>query len=212
MNKIREFGWSNGPYLLAEEMWARLTLFTRNRILARQFRVHGFSVGRYSRLRGVRNVTIGNDFHAGDSLWLEAVTRYERQFFSPRIVIGTSVRISHWVHIAATNYVEIGDHCLLGSKVIVTDHGHGQYTNKHSSPLEPPAERFLDDDRRVIIGRNVWLGDGVVVMPDVMIGEGSVVGANSVVTCNIPSFSIAVGVPAVVIKTYDFTVKEWRKV
>jgi acetyltransferase-like isoleucine patch superfamily enzyme len=212
INKIREFANVNNWYLLAEEIWSRPLSLVRNRVLSSHLHTNKFRVGRNSYIRGITYMKIGSDFHAGDCLWLEAISRYQKQVFNPRIVIGEGVRASHSVHIAATNYVEIGDGCLFGSKVIITDHGHGQYQREHSSPLEPPTLRPLDSDRKVIIGRNVWLGDGVVVMPDVVIGEGCVIGANSVVTKCIAPFTMAVGAPAIPIKQYDFSRKEWGRV
>jgi lipopolysaccharide O-acetyltransferase len=155
---------------------------------------------------------MGEDFSAEDGLWLEAVTRSNDQTFSPRIVIGSHVRISRWVHIAATHFVEIGDNVLMGSKVVVTDHNHGQYSKDHTSPNIPPALRPLDHDRSVVIGRNVWLGDGVVVTPGSSIGEGAVIGANSVVQGRIPPFTIAAGVPAKIMKVFDFDTQKWTNV
>ena len=155
---------------------------------------------------------IGEDLSAGDDLWLEAITRYQEQVFLPRIVIGRHVRIGNFVHIAATHFVEVGDDVLIGSKVIITDHNHGQYSREHTSPRVAPALRPLDYGRRVVIGRNVWLGDGVVVAPGSTIGEGAVIGANSVVVGAIPAFTMAVGAPAKVCKVYSFDIGEWRKI
>lgn len=155
---------------------------------------------------------MGDDFSCGDGLWLEAITRYNDQTFSPRIVIGQHVRISHFVHITATHLVEIGDDVLVGSKCMITDHNHGQYSKEHSSPNVPPTQRLLSHDRSVTIGRNVWLGDGVVVTAGSSIGEGSVISANSVVQGTIPAFSVAGGSPAVVRKKFDFTTQKWCNV
>jgi lipopolysaccharide O-acetyltransferase len=152
---------------------------------------------------------MGEDFSADDGLWLHAITRYNDQNFSPKIVIGNHVRISRWVHIAATHYVEIGDNVLMGSKVMITDHNHGQYSKEHTSPHIAPSLRPLDHDRQVVIGSNVWLGDGVVVTPGSSIGEGSVIGPNSVVRGSIPPFTIATGVPAKVLKIFNFDTHNW---
>jgi len=152
---------------------------------------------------------MGEDFSAGEGFWMDAITRCRDQAFSPRIVIGNHVRISKWVHIAATYLVEIGDDVLIGSKVIITDHNHGQYSREHTSPHIAPVLRPLDHDRRVSIGRNVWIGDGVVVTPDSSIGEGSVIGANSVVSGDIPPFVIATGAPARIIKKFNFSTQKW---
>jgi acetyltransferase-like isoleucine patch superfamily enzyme len=61
----------------------------------------------------------------------------------------------------------------------------------------------------IVIKRGCWIGQNVVVMPGVTIGELSIIGANSVVIGNIPPRSIAVGAPARVIKTWDATARAW---
>jgi lipopolysaccharide O-acetyltransferase len=181
----------------------------RNRMRAKKFSVHKIDIGPSAMLKGVSAVQMGENFCAGPGLWLEAVQRYHGKVFNPRIVIGTNVSISAWGHITATHYVEIGDDVLIGSKVIITDHNHGQYSGPHSSPNIPPRLRPLDCDKEVVIGRNVWLGDGVVVTPGATIGEGAVIGANSVVIGTIQPFTLAAGIPAKQLKRYDFTVNEW---
>ena len=65
----------------------------------------------------------------------------------------------------------------------------------------PPIDRPLFSKGNIYIGKNVWVGEKVTVLPGVHIGEGSIIGANSVVTHDIPPYSIAVGIPAKVIKT-----------
>ncbi len=155
---------------------------------------------------------MGEDFSAEDGLWLEAITRYNSQTFLPRIVIGNHVRVSRWTHITATHFIEIGDNVLMGSKVLITDHNHGQYSREHTSPLIAPSLRPLDHDRAVVIGRNVWLCDGVVVTPGSSIGEGSVIRANSVVQGSIPPFAIAAGMPAKIMKTFNFDTQKWTNV
>jgi lipopolysaccharide O-acetyltransferase len=177
-----------------------------------KFGVSGIQIGPGATLRGVSAIKIKAGFSAGAGLWLEAVLRYRDQTFAPRILIGRNVSISTWGHIAATHYVEIGDEVLIGSRVIIIDHNHGQYSGPHSPPDVPPLLRALDCDKEVIIGRNVWLGDGVVVAPGARIGEGSVIGANSVVTGKIPPFTLAAGIPARPLKRYDFATKQWTAI
>ena len=78
-------------------------------------------------------------------------------------------------------------------------------------PLLYVKERSLSS-KSVIIKDNVWLGEHVSVLPGVTIGENSIIGANSVVTKSIPANSIAVGIPAKVIKQFNFETKRWEKV
>ena len=63
-----------------------------------------------------------------------------------------------------------------------------------------PSQRRVTVSRPIVIGRNVWLGAGVIVLPGVTIGENSIIGAGSVVNHDIPANVIAAGSPAKVIK------------
>jgi lipopolysaccharide O-acetyltransferase len=199
----------NGVYVFAASHIISLFGFMRNRMIARKLGVAKINIGSRSCLLGLPFIEMGEDFSAADSLWLLAITQYNDQTLSPKIIIGNHVRISRHVQIAATHFIEIGDNVLIGSGVLITDHNHGQYSKEHSSPNMAPFLRSLDQNRRVVIEKNVWLGAGVVVTPDTFIGEGTVIGANSVVRGRIPPYAVAVGLPAKVIKTFDFNTQKW---
>ena len=62
------------------------------------------------------------------------------------------------------------------------------------------------------IENNVWIGAHSVVLPGVQIGNHSVIGAGSIITKDIPPYSVAVGNPARIVKRYDMDLKEWVKV
>ena len=79
------------------------------------------------------------------------------------MAIGNHVCAGNWVHVASTHLVEIGDKVLVGSKVVIDDHNHGQLSGGHTSPRIARLLRSLDHDRQVRRGRNVWLANGVVV-------------------------------------------------
>lgn len=68
------------------------------------------------------------------------------------------------------------------------------------------------DIKPVAIGEDVWIGSNCVIVPGVTIGKKSVIGAGSVVTKDVPAFSLAVGNPAKVVKQYDFEAKQWQRV
>jgi len=210
-DKIR-FLSENGAYLylLSELQWQCQKI--HNRFLAAKLGVRRVQIGPGAWLRGLSAIQIGENFSTGPGLRLDAITLSGEHKRRPLIVIGDNVFVNSWCHITATNSVEIGDNVLMGSKVIVTDHQHGQYSGPHTSPEIPPALRPLDLDKKVVIGRNVWLGDGVVVMPGSEIGEGSIIGANSVVVGKVPPFTIAAGIPSKPLKRYDFQIKEWVRV
>ena len=147
---------------------------------------------------GLENVSIGRNFRAGERLKLRTFSSWEGRSYSPVIKIGDNVNVETDCHISAINRVEIGDGVLLASFVYISDHSHGAVT---ADELDmPPLSRSLVSKGPVVIGRNVWLGEKVTVLPGVTIGEGAIIGANSVVTHDIPAYAVAAGTPAKVIK------------
>jgi lipopolysaccharide O-acetyltransferase len=155
-------------------------------------------------------ITIGRNFYAGRGLRLEAVTAYNGMTYTPNIVIKDNVTLNDYVHIGANHCVELGNNVLVASKVYISDHGHGCYDGpEQSSPATAPALRPLTTGLTVVIEDDVWIGESVSVLPGVRIGRGSIIGANAVVTSDIPALSIAVGVPARVIKKYNDATHTW---
>jgi acetyltransferase-like isoleucine patch superfamily enzyme len=124
--------------------------------------------------------------------------------------LGKNVQMNDYVHITAGENVTIGNNVLIASKVYISDTTHGEYSaNEHSLPFDAPVARSLSF-KPVVIEDNVWLGEGVCVLPGVTIGFGTIVGANAVVTKSIPAMSIAVGAPAKVIKKFNQASGIWE--
>jgi acetyltransferase-like isoleucine patch superfamily enzyme len=212
LSKALAYGRENGIFLFLVRLGFLAFFGLRNGILGSRLRAPKFHVGRSPKLVGLNHLTIGRSFSAGDCIWIEAITCYAGETYSPSITIGDNVGMSDNVHIGSTSSVSIGDGVLLGSRVTLIDHNHGVYDGpKQSSPIEIPAERRLSCQKSISVGKNAWIGDGVVVLPGARIGEGSIIGANSVVTGNIPANCIAVGSPARPIRRYDFEAREWVK-
>lgn len=130
-----------------------------------------------------------------------------------RIIFGNNIQLNDFVHISAIDRVVIGDNCLMASHIYISDNSHGRYDGgvNDSSPLCPPDHREYIT-APVKIGKNCWIGEGVIIMPGVTIGDGCVIGAHSIVKSSIPEASIAVGSPAKVVKRYSFELKKWIKV
>ena len=122
----------------------------------------------------------------------------------PEIIIGDGCNIGQRFSILAGGKVHIGNGVLIASDVLITSENHS---------IDPEAGALYMDQplicKDVIIKNGCWIGEKVVIMPGVVIGEKSVIGAGSVVTKNIPDYSIAVGNPAKVIKQYDFENHKW---
>lgn len=142
---------------------------------------------------------IGDHCYFGPDCRLEAWDKYNDKNYSPEIILGQDVRINSTCHIGAINRVVIGDECLLGSHVMIIDHSHG--CNTHEEMLIHPSNRDLYSKGEVVIGARCWLCENVIILPGVHIGECCVIGANAVVTKDIPAYSIVGGNPAKVLRT-----------
>jgi len=158
-------------------------------------------------IRNKKNIKIGDNFTTGFGCRIEA---YPQKPTSDSILIfGKNVEINDYVHIAAGEKIRIGNDVLIASKVFISDINHGNYKGENpDSPLTTPNSRKLSTNP-IQIKDNVWIGEGVCIMSGVTIGIGSIIGALSVVTKDIPDYSIAVGSPAKVVKKFDFDKKIW---
>jgi acetyltransferase-like isoleucine patch superfamily enzyme len=116
-----------------------------------------------------------------------------------RIRIGRGTFLNLGVMVAAAELVEIGDHCMLANGCFVSDSSH-----RFDDPALPVTWQGFTSKGPTRIGDNVWCGAHVVVTTGVTIGERSVIGANSVVTHDIPPFSIAAGAPAKVLRRIEY--------
>ena len=139
------------------------------------------------------NITIGTGFGISPFCQLFA----QGELGDAEIVIGDNVALNYNVMINADcgGTITIGDNVMIGPYTVMRAANH-----KFSDVIIPICEQGHDPGR-IIIEENVWLGSHVTVLANVKIGKSSVIGAGSVVVTNIPPFSVAVGVPAKVIKS-----------
>ncbi|MCM0668663.1 acetyltransferase [Flavobacterium tyrosinilyticum] len=160
-------------------------------------------------LRGAKYIKVSKGFTTGVGCRLEAypMNREQTMFF------GENVQMNDYVHITAMKSVIIGSNVLLASKIYISDCSHGSYNGDEfdSNPNIIPNKRTLIA-KPVVINDNVWLGEFVSVLPGVVIGKGTIVGANSVVSKSLPPYVIAVGSPAKPIKEFNFETQKWVKI
>lgn len=160
---------------------------------------NNFRVRRFAHLYGCNYVSIGNSFTSGPGLRIECWEQYLDSKFIPNLVIGDNVTLNFNCHLACINQIIFGDNVLIGSNVFITDHFHGKIDL--SDVNIPPSYRKLYSKGPVVIEDNVWIGENVTILPNVKIGFGSIIGANTVVTKSFPPFSVIIGNPGRLLKT-----------
>ena len=152
-------------------------------------------------LRGMQYMEIGDGVVVKEQGWLEA---------NPidgnggcRLSIGRGTSIGYFCHIYAVRHVEIAQDVLIGSGVYIADCTHG-YRDVSRPVIDQPAEAL----NPVAIGEGSWIGQHAAIL-GVRIGKHCVVGAHAVVLDDVPDYCVVAGVPARIIKRYDFEREEW---
>ncbi len=191
-------GWSLGDVALtASEWWSRRAAIHAGSRRARAFAAFGEgSIICFppAALYGERAIRVGEGTLIGPRCSLSAGMHPDQELISDEIlVIGDRCLIGRNSSIVAHLSVDIGDEVYFGPNVYITDQNH---TN-----VDPdlPIGRQLVPEQAVRIGAQSWLGTNVVVTPGVTIGRRVSVGANSVVTSDLPDGCVAAGAPARVI-------------
>lgn len=122
------------------------------------------------------------------------------------LYIGNNFSGNRNIKIYCAKKITIGDDVMFGSDILVTDNNHGMNPENGSYSLQELS------CSEVTIGSGCWIGEKVCILSGVTIGEKAIIGAGSVVTKSIPSYSIACGNPAKVIKKWNFDKKIWERV
>ena len=126
----------------------------------------------------------------GENCYIESP--YFANWGGHHVHLGSNIYANAGLKLVDDTHIYIGDCTMLGPNVVIATAGH---------PIDPTLRsRGLQYNLPVRIGRNCWLGAGVIVMPGVTIGDNSVIGAGSVVTKDIPANVVAVGNPCKVLR------------
>ena len=151
-----------------------------------------------NQIEGASYFTIGTGCCFGKYAVLTAWGKRKSQKFNPQVRIGNNCQFGDYLHLTCINEIIIKDGVLTGRWVTITDNSHGN--SSMTDLILPPTERSMISKGKVIIEQNVWIGDKTTILPGVCIGEGSIIAANSVVTRDVPPFSVAGGNPIRIIK------------
>lgn len=122
------------------------------------------------------------------------------------LTLGDHVHISKYNCIGCSCKITLEDHVRLAPYVHITDRNH-TYEDVNQPIWKQPIKT-----QEVFIGRECWIGFGAQIMPGVHIGRHCIIAAGSIVTHNIPDYSVAAGSPAKVVKNYNLDKKTWERI
>jgi acetyltransferase-like isoleucine patch superfamily enzyme len=158
-----------------------------------------------SRQRSPR-ISLGNSVRLLEYAWLNVAT--DDPTGEPTIVIDDNCSIGYGSIISGKNRVHLERDILVGQHVVIQDHSHA-YEDLDVPIIKPGITK----GGRIQIGEGSWIGRGAAILcsrGELTIGRHCVVSANSVVTRNIPDYSVVFGMPATVIRQYDPETRSWR--
>lgn len=166
----------------------------------------GFSSG--VEIKNPEYISLGKRVFLGSQVFLQVPDEsFDNMHSAPELSIGDFVTVGYGSKINAAHSIKIDDHVLIAPLVYITDHDHS-----YKRVDMPIKKQGITKKKAVRIKSGAWIGTKATITSGVTIGKNAVVGANSFVKKDVPDYSVAVGVPAKVIKKYDKKRKKWLSV
>lgn len=155
------------------------------------------------KINGIENITIGNNVSIACKAWLAAMPLTGSK--NCELVIRDGSSVGNFAHFYATKSIVLGKNVLVADKVYISDNLH-----VYEDITKPIMHQAIKQIGTVSIGDGSWIGENVCII-GAKIGKNCVVGANAVVTKDVPDYCVVVGSPAKIIKMYCFETQTWRK-
>ena len=155
------------------------------------------------KITGGANIFIGSNTYIGYKAWLAADNINGSD--DCKLQIGNHVSLGNFNHIYATQSIIIEDYVLTADKIYISDNLHSYEDINTPIKLQP-----IKQVAHVVIGNGSWIGENACII-GVKIGKNCVVGANAVVTKDVPDYCVVAGIPAIIIKRYCLKTNCWKK-
>ncbi|MGL5434751.1 MAG: acyltransferase [Lachnospiraceae bacterium] len=176
-------------------------------IITKQEKAKHLSIAQNVIINNSNCIKIGNNVSIDHDAEFYPLGQFKGIRYPSKITIGNNVSIGAYNRFASCDNIEIEDDVLFAAYVHITDHSH-----EFRDITLPVLRQGIFEKKQVKIGKGSWLGFRCNILSGVTIGEHCVIAAGAVVTKDVPSYSVVAGIPAKVIKQYDFTKKEWVSV
>jgi acetyltransferase-like isoleucine patch superfamily enzyme len=156
-------------------------------------------IGRNAVIKGGAKIHFGKDV---------VIRPYAQIWCGKESLIGNGTEIGERSRISTSNSLEIGQDVLISPNVYISDADHAY------QDISVPVimQGIVATDRKTSIGDGSYIGINTVVIGGICIGRHCVIGANSVVTSDVPDYSVVAGAPAKIIRQYDFEEKVWKRI
>lgn len=151
-------------------------------------------------------ISLGDCVFIRNNARIEGVFSFQDQLFTPSIIIEDNVNIEQNVHITCTNSISIGTNSSIAANVTISDTIHSH----ENIDIYPRNQLLLS--KKVKIGSKCTIYNNSVILPGTELGDNVIVGANSVVGGIFPSFTIIGGIPAKILKKYNFNTLKWEDI
>lgn len=180
----------------------RIYKFYRNKKVFKAFGKNSYVI-QPLRVNGSKRISVGDNVRIGSQSWIAAMplTNYEKC----ELVFHDGATIGDFNHIYATGSIVFEKDALTANFVYISDNLHC-FEDINTPIVNQPIKQL----KPVVIGEGCWIGEHVSIV-GASVGKHSVVGANAVVTHDIPDYCVAVGAPAYIIKRYNFDSQKWEK-
>ena len=184
------------PYIPATWQWWILSCFA-----GKCSKGNGVYIHPSVQMLGAAHIRIGSNTCLSERCWLNVNKRKKDQF---NIKIGENCFIGRNNFFSSGNQIVLADYVLttIDCKFICANH-------IVDNPFVPYIASGVTDADSIYVGVNCFIGAGAVVLGNVSIGHGSVIGANTLVTKDVPPFSQVIGSPGKVVRRYSFEKKAW---
>lgn len=158
-------------------------------------------------VKNAKHISLGNNVYLAKDTFLQ-VPKEHALFGShkPKLTIEDGVSVNIGTMISAVKSIHIKRNVNIAQYCFIGDHNY-----EYEDINVPIRHQGLTDVKPIVINEGTWIANKVTICSGVTIGKNCVIGANSVVKKDIPDYSVAVGVPAKIIKRYNFKTKKWGK-
>lgn len=195
----------NNPSSILHEIYSHFVAWYHFHKYEKRFRNFGDNtfINKPLRINHPENISLGHHVRIGNQTWLAATPLAGE--INCELIFKDGAMIGDYNHIYATGKIVIEENALTANFVYISDNLHS-YEDIDTPITKQPIKQL----RPVVIGEGSWLGEHVCVI-GASVGKHCVIGANSVVTHDIPDYCVAVGSPAHIIKRYNSKTHLWEK-